>query len=287
MIRSLALMQYCRIDKPGKYTISVSHDLGWVAGYNFWGKTNNKDLPTATTTVTFIAPTAAQAQNIIGNMFKPPAEPHLHAGQFANQQAGFTVLGNPIYLQILLNTVHAGDSPQARNAIHGINSIATPEATQALIKLASDNNPAIAKSAFAALVMRIPDPEWSGELPRRSAFGDTASDERKQLAQHSWKPEFAPQLLAIARPLLLSTDKLQCERAAFIIESIGSKEDIKYMAPALDQALEKSKTLPFEKYVYPRPRGSLSELMRTTQILVKRSSSAPNIQNLLAKWRYF
>ena len=63
--QSLALLDYARVLKPGKYKIAVSHDLGWDVGTN---------LPTAVGQVEFVMPSPDQASEVVERMYKLPKD---------------------------------------------------------------------------------------------------------------------------------------------------------------------------------------------------------------------
>ncbi len=253
--RSIPLVRYCFFDKPGTYKISISHDLGW----------NLKDkMPKAVGQVTLLMPTAAEAIRVVDKMYKLP-----DAGQRSVSSRGeyqdFTALSYPVYLPTLLQ--RSQTSSLAKQALIGIASIATTEATRALIGLAHSKNAVIAFDAASLLCLRLPDPQWTGRLGRRDIFEDPRNLERLRLVKRSWNADLAPQVRAIARDLLTSADVSHIARGAFMLECIGTTDDVRALTRALDKALLQTKQMKLEEDVYPRPRGAVAELMRAGKIL--------------------
>jgi hypothetical protein len=107
------LLAYCRFDKPGTYTVRISHDLGWHG-------TEERPLPVAECVLHLKRPSPAQAKGVIDALA-------------AGDKSGFHYLRDLVYLPILLKAAQDGDE----HALAGIGSIAKPEATQALVRLAS------------------------------------------------------------------------------------------------------------------------------------------------------
>lgn len=292
---SLPLLRYCRIEKPGTYRISVSHDLGW--------QIRADKLPAAETSITFLPPNADQAKAVVDKLLKGGTE------------SDFTTLEYPIYLPVLKDSIKQAlnssnqtkttlkevpeeqalekdqrEKQQARqsrqladakkietdisNLLTGTGSIPTPEATLALIELAGSKSEPVSRQAAQHLSMRLPDPQWEGRLSGRSPFENPMIPERKRLVKLTWRPEFSEPVLNLARQFLSRKDKTDVQIGSFMIECLGNKACAAMLIAPLDQAIAGAKNLKPE-LCYPRPRGALAELMRAATILVQNNADIP------------
>lgn len=253
--QSLPLMRYARIDRPGTYEVRVTHDLGWPAG----------QAPEGRTSVTLKMPTPAEAEGVLRTMDGMGHERPV-MGRRTAPYVDYTTLRYGVYLRPLLRCTRAGQAEAAA----GIGVIPTPEATRALIDLAADHSPAIARPAAPALAMRLPDPQLAGALSSRSPFGDDLASPRTYLRDASWRPAFAAKVRTIAKRFLVMPDTQDVIEGAFFLEAVGEVRDAPDLSAALSRAIEKTPALPFERGIYPRPRGALSELMRAADVLLAR-----------------
>jgi len=274
--QSLALMRYARIDGPGTYTIAVTHDLGWPPG----------TAPEGRTTVTFDRPSPEQAERVTQEMLAlpTPAKARIRPyGEPPDPYQDFSTLRDPVYLQPLLRLIAAGHA----EALAGLGGMATPEATRALIDLLGQPDPAVARSAAQTLAMRLPDPALDGALPGRGPFTNDLEDPRRYLRDASWRPEFSSDVRSAARRLLTAADVQDIVEGAFMIEAVGEAADGPSLSAALVVGLNRTLTLPFEKGIYPRPRGAMQELMRAGTVLLARGyvpRPAPDRAGDLVLW---
>jgi len=248
--RTLLLMRYCRIAKPGRYTIRATHDFGWK-------ESSQRKRPVGETVLTFREPTPDEAEAVVSAM---ETLPDLHdlshiprVGQGRSDYADFSYLTHPVYLKPLLRRVEAGDY----KGFVGLGGIATREATEALVNLSTNANPELARMAINLLVMRMPNPAnfkyafWNGP-PFTTEF-------RQHLVEQSWDAEFAPALRVLATNLLTRTgaekngintrmaasgaflrdDSSESEVAtgAKILTLIGELEDVDAVLTAMNRAL--------------------------------------------------
>ena len=230
---SLALMRYCRIVKPGRYTIRAVHDFGWK-------EDDQRKRPVGETVLTFRLPTPDEAEAVV-------------TAVEVSDYADFSYLTYPVYLKPLLQRVEAGDY----RTLVSIGGMATREATEALINLSLNANPELARTAINLLVMRMPNPANAG-----GGFWNSppfTREFRQHLAEQSWDAAFAPTLRALATNLLTRTgaprttpgmnsnasgyflrdDSSESEVAtgAKIISLIGELEDADAVLAAMDRAL--------------------------------------------------
>jgi len=251
-VEDVPLVRYCRFEEPGIHAITISHDLGWR-------ESKERPHPVARGTLKLVRPTAAQARVVVQN---------IDANKEADQ---YFFLRDPIYLPILVERAEKG----AENALTGIGSIATPEATQALIRLALKADERFAVHVVQVLDHRLPDPQLQGKLPMRNVLHNDQEEARRWLVARAWKPEFAGDVRAIAHKLLRKKDVTSLQCGAFILEAVGQKEDTRPLVEALDRAVRATLKAPLEKDTYPRPRGACQELVRAAHMLNDRGGSAP------------
>lgn len=263
---SLPLARYCRFEQPGVYNVKVTHDLGWK-------KAAGKAVPGADIQITLRAPDEVQARELIEAMEHLPENPKGAYGQMNEPYADYSVIRHPAYLPGLMAKAQNGGKI-SENALIGIGSIATPEATVALIKFLDHAKPELALAAAEILNARLPDPEADGKLKARSAFRDPFLAQRRELAKAAWKPEFAAKVREQAKKLLGGDERRQID-GAFMFQCLGEKEDLSSVLSALDGVLEKSRIEPRPQTGLPQPPGASGELIRAAEILVQRGAPVP------------
>jgi hypothetical protein len=263
--QSLPLVHYARIDAPGRYTVRVVHDLGWPKG----------TAPAGETSVTFTAPTAAEAEGVVRAMEALPKDPNRSAGQKNGPYADFTTLRHGMYLAPLLARATQG-SP---DALAGLASIPTADTTRALVKLLGHPQPEVARGAASALALRLPDPALQGgtatALGVRNPFFNELPEQRKYLIAAAWTPDLADDVRAAARRLLAGAAPGDVKAGAFMLEAVGTKDDAADLVVALTRAIERTTTTPRETNIAPTPREACQELLRAAKVLVLRGVPAP------------
>jgi hypothetical protein len=157
-----------------------------------------------------------------------PGDPNATYGRRSREYADFGCLRQPVYLDPLLRRARAGD----KRAFEGLGRIATPEATEALIWLASDLGFALAPCAAQTLNERLPLPERANGIPGR--WSDPL---RRRLAERAWNPRFVADVRALAAKLIGREEACYVSAGARLIESVGTKEDAPAVLAALDRAL--------------------------------------------------
>ncbi len=253
---SLPLIQYCRLDKPGRYTLKIRHDFGWT-------ETPQRKCPVGEIGLTLTMPTPAEARQVLEEMDAPPLASR-GWGEKSAPYPDFSALRYPVYLPLLLARTHGKTPEEFGTALQGIGSIPTPEATLALLELAEDPDPSRAVAAVRTLNGRLPDPVLSGKLNSRGPFRDPTASARSVLSQSAWRPQFAPQARSIARRLVVSPDPAAVTSAAYLLECVGTDADFSALMSALETAIQKVPPIPVFEGFYPRSYGACAELERAT-----------------------
>ncbi|MBP8260015.1 MAG: HEAT repeat domain-containing protein [Verrucomicrobia bacterium] len=220
----LRLQNYVRVDRPGVFSVQVAHDFGWTA-------TQDRPLPVARATIAISIPTAEQAAErvrLVAASQEPIEENQLGAYW---HKTDFRYLSHPVFLSALERQAGLGEA----RALEGVQRIQTTNATWALIRLLSSENPVVLHGAALFLGQRMP-PRIVGGYPRRP-FGYVA-EEAAAAYTNQWLPEAAEPLRIAASRLLRSTNTNHARTGAFIIESIGRTEDAVPVLEALRKTLE-------------------------------------------------
>jgi len=271
--QSLPLVRYARIDAPGKYSLRVTHDLGWPEG----------TAPAGQGTIELVMPNAVQAEAVVARMESLPCDPNTSAGKVSRPYADFSALRYDVYVAPLLRRARKG----SLDAISGLSWIPTPDATRALIGLLQASDPKARRAAVDGLNLRLPDPALAGALGPRNPLGNELPAQRKYLSAQAWQPGFADEVRTAARRLLASADVGDLQPGAFMLEAVGTAADAPDLVSALTRAILRTQTEPREAGVYPVPRGACQELLRAAQILLGRglrAPVAPKSEGELAVW---
>jgi hypothetical protein len=224
--QSLPLMRYRRILHAGRYTIRVTHDYGWK-------EDAQHKRPVAEVSLQFRMPTTAEAEAVVALMEKLPPDPNNTFGERARNYADFTALCQPIYLNPLLKRAQKADL----NALEGICWIASPDATKALIELATNTNPKLALEAAKTLYMRLPDPS----LDSTNGFGGFppfARESRRQLVKNSWDERLAPAVRTLATNYLTHPEPADISAGAVMIQAVGTTNEAPAVRATLDRGLD-------------------------------------------------
>ena len=177
-IESLALLRYCKFDKPGRYKIRVEHDLGCARRTVASGLSAKRRSPSK------CLRRVRRNASWLNTNEMPASESESMQGRKA-EYADFSVLRLPVYLQPLTKRAERGFQP----AVTGIGNIETQAATAVLIDLLDHKDDQIVLLAAYMLNARLPDPQFQGQLPGR-AF-DASKDRRQRLAKATWNSDFA------------------------------------------------------------------------------------------------
>jgi hypothetical protein len=259
---SIFLDSYLCIDVPGKYTISVYHDLGW--GKN--EKTRN--ALTASVQIEIVMPTPDEAEKVVSDLLALPEDHGGSSGQRRKPSRSLASVTHPIYLPALKRCLLEGKT----EALASIGQIATPEATLCLIDLVKFSDVKLASEAAGTLNRRLPDPRWSKELEWRGGFHDmfAMDKEGQKLSAASWRPDMAAAVRALALRYLGQISPNDRVLGAYMLQCIGVPEDADALLKGASLAFEQSKDRPMETGFYPRVRGDCGEMVRAIEALLKR-----------------
>lgn|GEM_PF-1947377 len=245
----IPLLRYCRLDKPGTYTIRATHDFGWEAN-------TERPLPEAEFTLTLVEPTPEQARTLVTQFASNPL-----VGGEGGRKPDYSSLTAPIYLTLLSDRAREKNDAQAAVAI---GNIPTPEATLVLLDLSASVQPTVASAACTALNARLP-------LVERDRIGTNGEydPQREYLVKRSWRESIALPIRVRAAVLLTSSRPELVRAGAEMLERTGTWEDLGQLIRALNREMQK-----FED-TYPQPPSVRSDLLRTVDQLYRRSAVPP------------
>lgn len=167
---SIPLTRYVQFDNPGTYRLRVFHDLGWNEHFGIPDTIDNsmpkRDTvaPIVETTIRFRDPSPKDAQRVVDAATKP--RPESYWGHRTAPYGDWAAMRHPVYLPLLLKVAKAHEG-----AIATIASIPTPEATDALIRLAANGS----SVAASLLPGRLPHPNFQQRENWNEAWSDRKS----------------------------------------------------------------------------------------------------------------
>ena len=124
------VIEYCRFDAPGTYTIHAFHDLGF-------GEKTASDPRETSCTIQLRAPSEAEAEAILVEAENAKPDDGSTWGKKGEARLDYRCIRWPRFLQPLQKRAQSGND----NALEGIASIRTADATRALVKLLEHTNP--------------------------------------------------------------------------------------------------------------------------------------------------
>ena len=259
---SLPLMRYCDIVTPGVYTIQATHDFGWKEG--------KRKRPVGEAKITFRLPNSQQAKRVVSEMASLPKWPNSSWGKRSTAYADFRCLRHPIYLDILASRARDGD----KRILEGLGQIPTVEASMTLIQLAGNPNKELALGAAKTLNARLPYPESHYIWAPPDSPKDPTLSIRGRLVERAWDKTLVPDVRRLAARLLANEDLAITAAGAFMITSVGIKEDASVVLAAINQArnpTHKNRTDPKDNILdTPQP---IRELLRAMDALRTRGYS--------------
>ena len=262
--QSLPMLRYLLFEEPGTYTVSVRHDCGWQ-------ESADRKYPEGRITLHLKRPSPEQAAKLVETWRAQKPYQGTRHGHKSAPYPDFSVIRYAAYLAPLAEHADRGSA----EALTGIGSIATPEATRALIDLLETEDDDFRAQVCGQLGARLPDPYLEGLLGKRNPFEDDMKALRRRLVERSWRPEFANETRRHAARFLDDSRTEWVAKGAYFIECVGRPSEAILIERALDREVARTLTLEFEEGLYPRPRGACQELLRAARVLLKRGAEAP------------
>jgi hypothetical protein len=262
--QSLPILRYLLFEEPGTYVVTVRHDCGWE-------ETADRKYPEASITLRLKRPSPAQASELVEAWLAAPPHQGIIPRKKSDPHADFSVIRYAEYLEPLAR--HAAEGSE--NALVGVGSIATPEATAVLVDLLDTADDDFGAKVCRQLGARLPDPYLEGLLGKRNAFENDVKTVRRRMVEQSWRREFSDEIRGHAARFLADERKEWVATGAFFMECVGQPSDAVLVEQALDREVRRTLTLEFETQQYPRPRGACQELLRAAQVLLARGAPAP------------
>ncbi len=235
-------LQYCRFEKPGTYTIHVYHDLGF-------GEKGAADPREVSITLKLQEPTEEQARAILAADDNAKPDSGNVWGRKGSTRLDYARLRHPAYLPALIERV---PGVNFQNALEGMASIRTLEATKALVKLLSE--PACARQAASKLEPRLPHP--------LSDLAGPWSERRKQeLVPNAWNAQLAPPVREFALHSLANKNRPDFLLAASLLRCIGTVSEVPALVEALEYAAERTDGEFSADTGYPPPLSACDKLV--------------------------
>lgn len=265
----LQLMRYREITKPGKYTIKVYHDLGWEKrdsdrAYRYRETSDippaPRQAPVVTTEINFAMPSAEQGRQVVDAMLAMRDDANRSWGEKGTLYADFELLRYPVYLPIMKELAQEGDA----RGLDAIGAMAFPEATAALIELMKHDDPDIAAKAGGLLFQRTP------------YIHDSPPSRRNYLFERSWTDELKTSALAPAWELLGGSDREGIIRGAYLVQSLGGKEDLPALVEVMERVLVTFRDDDVEQRAYLRPAVASETLADAGVELLRRGAQPPD-----------
>lgn len=266
-----SLSFHCRLEGPGIYRIRAAHDLGWSKRDPEAGRTPPVPKDDPRWTETFIevrTPEPAEARKVVEHMrrLKRDISDYRACGFWdAEDFADFACLRYSVYLPILeeLVTDPKGDP----RALLGITHNPAPEATAALFRLLKGADTNRTRKITAALCKRLPDPPGVIRPDRRIPFQLEHADLRDffkqeeadlKLVKGLLSDKFAGPMRQFARRMLAGDDMLAVQCAAYILEAIGTRDDLPDLVAAVNRLVPV-----VERTNWPEYGGEFGEIVPT------------------------
>ena len=263
---NVALIRYRRLAAPGRYTIRVAHDLGWLGENFYYSSPDPKDLPDdlwAETTIDVVSPNENEARGVISDM-QAMKDRGAASGEKRGLYPDYGALSYPVYVPLLLELAKS-HHPEA---VRGIANLVQPAGTSALIELLSvaddpevrkfnaqqvrkqqdvylRKDETVSEAAARALNRRLPVPT------DQENSGFKHLEDRMDRAKAAWRPEHAAAVRAYATDILRNTKPSglrddRMEYAARLLEAIGTTEDAPAVLAAFEKTLQLSLSEPLE-----------------------------------------
>ena len=249
-------LDYLRLTKPGKYTVRITHDLGWNGREAASGRENAdkssfvpKDwrAPIGEAQVEFLIPDEQQAEKVLDAI---SAELKKRENDESRRVPSTRDLAFPVYLPLLKKRALAGE----QYFLQALGEIPTKEATLTLLELAE--NKAFSDAAAAAYLL-------SSRMPLGPETRvDWNKEKRQRLLDAAWDESYTPRARAIALALvsafnpdapapkpqgasatgyfrnMVASEFKDVDLGARMLAGVGTAEDYETLRVALDKAFK-------------------------------------------------
>jgi hypothetical protein len=254
----VCVIEYCRFDTPGTYTVRAFHDLGF-------GRARTNDPRTVTLTLELRAPTEMEARSIL---FEAERAKPFHGntcGRKGEARLCYPCIRWPSFLKPLEERAQQGNE----SAVVGIASIRTLDASRALVGLLSHTNATLAAKAAALLDGRLAHPE--------SDFTGPWGPERRQfIIENVWEEALSPRVRNYCVQLLQGTKRSDLMSAASLLRLVGTAQEVPALQRALDFAVAQTNTEYLADIHYPAPIRAADLLLRAFLTLQPNLDVEPN-----------
>ena len=242
---SVPLTRYCDFERPGVYTVRVSHDLGW------------EQPPVAEGKLTLTMPTPAQAQAVVERMLKLPKDTGGTFGERRKPFADLSALHYPVYLPALAKLARAGNE----EAVEGIANTLVPDAIRLLVELAP-----VSPAARGALRWRTPNPNKGGFWQHWS---------QRRVTPEAWDDRYRPKVLAAGWELMAKPVPEEVTDGAHLIACQGGNEELPRLLKEFDRILVGKQHDPVEQNAYLSPLTAGGGALHAVQALCTPDAPLP------------
>jgi len=263
---SIALHDYAQIDKPGIYTCSAFHDLGWDTEEDKNGKKRTAEIK-----IEFVQPTEAEAKALVDVLFRMEKFDGSCSGERTAPYRNTATLQFPIYLP-LLKARAENEEPETGEALKGLLGIPSPEASLALIDLMANRNPERQAGILKQFNDRLPNPIWGEQTTpsRKVRKIFSHAEEYIPFSKAAWRAEMAPAIRAIANSILAKDDLENVSIAAHALMCVGTQDDAAPLMRVLSVALKSSEGEEFQDVPNPLPLRTHRNVLNALEELVTR-----------------
>lgn len=245
----VAVQEYCRFDAPGTYTIRAFHDLGY-------GPQRTNDPRNAELTIKLRAPSEADARGILEENEKASSYSGRSAGKKGESRLDYPCIRWPTFLRPLQERAQGGDE----QALKGLASIRTADASRALLALLDHTNVAFAAKAAALIEPRLPHPE--------SAFAGPWGAQRRQFViTNAWSEALSKDVRAYCVRVLAGTEREDFLTASKLLSLVGTTGEISSLRLALEVAVAGTNAAYQFEIHYPAPIRAADALLGAALVI--------------------
>ena len=238
---TVLLSTYRNITKPGSYLIHVYQSFGWT-----------EDVlknPAGEARITLRMPNPAQAEAIVSDLESLQS---VTESRFKLSR-DITSCNVPVYVDPLMRRAKTGDLV----AVQGLGAICAPEATAALLKLATISEGRLAIEAAQQLVRRLPG--------RGPPYYGAAGLSYNELVSHAWDEKLRPDVRKLAVAWLARIDPEFIASGVEMLQSVGTASDADAIIAKMDRLIP-TLVMPRDRFEYqdwyPLPLGQLLQAVQ-------------------------